>query len=55
MKNDYLMILLTQYDIESVLGVRMSSFSDKKQLSFKGIKISAMKKAFMLAKRPERG
>ena len=49
------MIMLTQYDIESVLGVRMSSFSDKKQLSFKGVKISALKNAFMLAKMPERG
>ena len=47
------MILLTQYDIESVLGVRMSSFSDKKQLSFKGVKMSAMKNAFMLATRPD--
>ena len=49
------MILLTQYDIESVLGARMSSFSDKKQLSFKGVKISALKNAFTLAKMPERG
>ena len=49
------MVLLTQYEIESVLGVRMSSFSDKKQLSFKGVKISAMKNAFTLAKMPERG
>ena len=43
------MILLTQNDIESVLGVRMSSFSDKKQLSFKGVRISAMKNALALA------
>ena len=49
------MVLLTQYEIESVLGVRMSSFSDKKQLSFKKVKISAMKNAFTLAKMPERG
>ena len=49
------MVLLTQYEIESVLGVRMPSFSDKKQLSFKGVKISAMKNAFTLAKMPERG
>ena len=55
MKNDYLLILLTECDIESVLRVIMSSFSYKKQLSFKGVKISATKNAFMPAKRPERG
>ena len=49
------MILLTQYDIQSVLGVRISSFSNEKYLSFKGDKISAMKNALTLAKRPERG
>ena len=54
-KNDYPMILLTRYDIESVLGVRISFFSNEKYLSFKGDKISAMKNALTLAKRPERG
>ena len=49
------MILLTRYDIESVLGVRISSFSNEKYLSFKIDKISAMKNALTLAKRPERG
>ena len=49
------MILLTRYDIESVLGVRISSFSYEKYFSFKGDKICAMKNALTLAKRPERG
>ena len=55
MKTDNLMILLIRYNLERVLKVSMSPFSRENPLNFQEDKISPLKNAFTLAKRPERG
>ena len=52
MKTDNLMILLIRYNLERVLKVSMSPFSRENPLNFQEDKISALKNAFTLAKRP---
>ena len=52
MKTDNLMILLICYNLERVLKVITSSFSGENTLNFQEDKISALKNAFRLAKRP---
>ena len=52
MKNDNLMILRIRHNLERVLKVSMSPFSGENQFNFHEVKISALKNAFTLAKRP---